>query len=529
MDIPPIHEQETAAAVLPFPEKTAPPQRIFDRIFSRHVLNMALLLLIVMLMTRTLRMPDELLADPDLWWHFADARILTEAHHFIHVEPYSFTVAGQPWVNPEWLAELPYWFSYRILGLKGIYLFTALVLFANLVFVYWRGYWTSRHAGAAFWAAGAGFLLMTVNAGARMIVIAYLLMSAEMAILEAAERGKTRLLWLLPPLFCVWINLHGSWLIGICLFALYILCGLFTVEAGVFAQRAFSAADRNRLLQVLFASVAALFVNPYGWKLLWNPIDMAMYQRLSHATVQEWSPLSLSSLPGIGALIVIFLTVIANALCARKWKIYEMAFLLFAWFAAFDHSRFAFLAAVVIVPMLAGDLKRSFISEPDTKTIPLMNCLMVVGSLCLVAFLIPTSAKLNTALGTVFPLKTIAAIQPSWRIFNADAQGGMMNFQSKSTFIDSRFDTFDHHGVLRDYIDIMELRDSLNLMDKYRIDHVLLPQAMSLSYLLERTPGWTVLRREGTGGATFELFARVPGALPASNPRSPVPDQTGIR
>ncbi len=522
MDTAPI-PQDPAAAASRASATPAPLIRIFHRIFSRHVMNTALLLLIVVLMSRTMRMPKELLSDPDLWWHLADARILSETHHFIHVEPYSFTVACQPWVNPEWLGEMPYWFGYRVFGLTGIFLITGLALFANLIFVYWRGYWISHHAGAAFWAAGIGFMLMTVNAGARIIVIAYLCLSAEMAILEAAERGKTRLLWFLPPLFCLWINLHGSWLIGLSLLVLYILCGLFTVKAGVFEQQAFSPTDRNRLLQVLAASVAALFVNPYGWLLLYNPVDMMMNQRLSHATVQEWHPLNLSSLPGMGALAVIFLTIIANALCSRKWRIYEMAFVLFAWYAAFAHTRFAFLAAILTVPMLAGDLKRTFFLEPDTKTIPIMNLLMVAGSLCLIVFVAPSPARLKASLSAVFPLQTIAAIQPSWRTFNSDALGGIMNFESKPTFVDSRFDTFDHHGVLKDYIDIMLLSDSLNLLDKYKVDHVLLPQDMSLSYLLERTPGWIVLKREGTANDAFELFAKTPGAPATAVPGASAP------
>ena len=71
----------------------------------------------------------------------------------MHAEPNSFTVGGKPWVNPEWLAELPYWFSYKALHYQGIYLVEWLVLCANLIFMYWRGYKRSGHAGAAWWAA----------------------------------------------------------------------------------------------------------------------------------------------------------------------------------------------------------------------------------------------------------------------------------------------------------------------------------------------------------------------------------------
>ncbi len=48
----------------------------------------------------------------------------------------------------------------------------------------------------------------------------------------------------------------------------------------------------------------------------------------------------------------------------------------------------------------------------------------------------------------MFPMHTIAVIDPSWRTFNWDYVGGMMDFQGKATFIDTRFDSFEHTEVL---------------------------------------------------------------------------------
>jgi len=43
----------------------------------------ALLVLLVMALMGNLGNPEEKLRDPDLWWHLADARILTASHSFI--------------------------------------------------------------------------------------------------------------------------------------------------------------------------------------------------------------------------------------------------------------------------------------------------------------------------------------------------------------------------------------------------------------------------------------------------------------
>lgn len=482
--------------------------RVVRRVFGRHLMDMAILLLLPLVLSG-LRDREHVLGDPDIWWHLANARILCESHHFIYVEPYSFTVAGQRWVDPEWLSELPFWFGYKAFGFVGIFLAAWLGVSANVLFIYWRSYLGMRHAGVALWTSALGFVLMWVNASARTVLFGYFAMSAELGILEATERGRPNRLWLLPPLFCVWINLHGSWIIGLGLLILYIFCGLFRASAGIFEQEGFSVGQRNRLLATLGASLAALFVNPYGWRLVWNPLDMAFNQSLNIANVGEWQPLNLGWNVGKAAVIVIGLTILANVIHSRKWKIYELAFIFFAWYAAFDHARFTFLAAVVTIPMLGADMQRSFFPISNPKTIPLMNGLVAACVLCVVVWYFPTNSLVQKGTVEEFPLQSIASVQGSWRTLNEEHIGGIMDFNLKPTFIDTRWDTFEHHGVFNDYLDIFRLRNAMALLDKYGIDHALLLKDQPLSYVLERTPGWKVLRIEGVGEDRYELFAKL--------------------
>jgi hypothetical protein len=481
--------------------------RVGRRLFGRYLMDVAILLLLPLVLSG-LRDREHVLGDPDIWWHLANARILCESHHFIREEPYSFTVASQQWIDPEWLSELPFWFGYKEFGLVGIYLVAWLGVSSNVLFVYWRSYLGTRHFGVALWTSVLGFVLMWVNANARTILFAYLVMSVELWILEAAERGHPQKLWLLPPLFAIWINLHGSWIVGVALFVLYVLCGLFRVSAGIFLQERFSVDQRNRLFSILAASLAVLFINPYGWRLIWNPFDMAFNQSLNIANVIEWQPLNLSWNVGKAAVVAISLTIFANVIRSKKWKIYEFAFIFFAWYAAFDHARFTFLAAVVTIPMLAFDMKRSFFPQTTARTIPLMNGLIAVGVSGFIVWLFPTNAQLQKGLTEQFPLQSIASVQSSWRTLNEEHIGGMMDFNSKPTFIDTRWDIFEHHGIFMDYLDIFRIRNTVHLLDKYRIDHALLLKDQPLSYVLERTPGWSVVRTEGIGGDRYELFVR---------------------
>src|SRR4051794_40938904 len=50
------------------------------------------------------------IVESDIWWHLRDARTLLVNHVFLRSDTYSFTAAGSPWINFEWLSEIPYYF-----------------------------------------------------------------------------------------------------------------------------------------------------------------------------------------------------------------------------------------------------------------------------------------------------------------------------------------------------------------------------------------------------------------------------------
>ncbi len=49
-----------------------------------------------------------LLNDPDVYWHIAVGRWIVEHRAVPHVDPFSATMAGAPWIAKEWLSQLLY-------------------------------------------------------------------------------------------------------------------------------------------------------------------------------------------------------------------------------------------------------------------------------------------------------------------------------------------------------------------------------------------------------------------------------------
>ncbi len=115
----------------------------------------------------------------------------------------------------------------------------------------------------------------------------------------------------------------------------------------------------------------------------------------------------------------------------------------------------------------------------------------------------PTNAQaMRAVLGQRYPVTGLAWLKknpPKGRIFSTLEWGGYLNYQDPATpvFMDGRMDLFEHSGVFADYLKAISLDGSLEVLDRYRIESVLLPNGTPLVYLLEHTPEWTVAYRDG--------------------------------
>ena len=121
------------------------------------------------------------IADPDIWWHLRNADYLFQHHSFPSVDTLSFTAAGSPWMNFEWLSEVPFFLAFKAMGLRGV----LLVYFALLVLIYTGVYYRSCRAGADCKDATVVTLLAiflgAVSIGPRTLLFGWLCMVAAAA------------------------------------------------------------------------------------------------------------------------------------------------------------------------------------------------------------------------------------------------------------------------------------------------------------------------------------------------------------
>lgn len=432
-------------------------------------------------------------AEPDIWWHLRTAQDLLQNHSFRSIDTYSFTAAGSPRMNYEWLSEMPYFFAFRAAGLQGILLIYLIVT----ILIYAGVYYRCCHAGTdckdATLATLVAIFLGTVSIGPRVLLFGWLCMIALLLVLDRFQRtGKG--LWLLPFLFALWINLHGSWVFGAVVFLLTFLAGFVEGQWGSVIAHRWSRPELRKLCLASAASMAALFLNPFGYKLLLYPFDFLFRQQSNVAYVEEWQSVDFSTGNGKLALMLIISSMAAFWLSRRQWRLNDLLIGAFALWVGLSHVRFLFFLGLTLVPMLAPTLKLFTPYERESDK-PWLNAGIMAALVCGVGFFFPSTSTLEQRVAEKFPRAALEFIQAqhiNGRIFNQYVWGGYMEWKAPELrpFIDGRADIFVYNGVLDDHRRVTTLETPLEILDRYRIDYALLQSDRPLTYLLEQSHAW---------------------------------------
>jgi hypothetical protein len=212
-------------------------------------------------------------ADPDVWGHIRfGLDILSTRHVVTPIDPYSFT-ADHRFLYHEWLGGVIMAGAYRLGGAAGLLVLKALLALAILALVWQavrRARFEWRWGGTALAAWGTLPLVWTLRpqlwTGVGVVIVCRVLTTES-----------RRWLWALPAVFALWANLHGGWIVGGALVALW--TGVAWIER---------RDERWPLLLVGAASLAATLLNPYGaglWTFLLETV------RFGRDHVSEWQPI----------------------------------------------------------------------------------------------------------------------------------------------------------------------------------------------------------------------------------------------
>ena len=460
------------------------------------------------------------IAEPDIWWHLRNARYLLQYYSLPRVDMYSFGAAGSPWLDHEWLSEIPFYLGYKAMGLQGI----VAVYFVVKVLIFSAVYYRSCRAGAdckdATVVTAVGILFAWVSSGPRTLLFGWLCMVVLLLVLDHFKRsGKG--LWILPPLFALWINLHGSWVFGMVVLGVTLACGLVEGKWGLVVAHRWSVVQLKKLLMALAASVAALFATPFGYRLLLYPFDFLFGQPSNMKDIREWQSVDFNTDTGKMAMFMICAVLAAALFSRRRWRLDEVIVTAFALWCGLSHGRLLFFAALILPPILAPRLN---LFVPYDKEIdkPWLNAIIMAGIVSSMILFFPSSANLQHQIDEQYPTTALEFMQQrnlQGRIFNSYGFGGYMEWKSPDLkpFIDGRADIFVYNGTFDEYFGVTYIKAPFEILNKYGIKYVLFQPKTPLSYLLDNSPGWRVIYSDSVA----KLYQRVPSNSTAANQPSP--------
>jgi hypothetical protein len=437
------------------------------------------------------------IADPDIWWHLHNADYLFHHHSLPPYDLYSFTVPGHPWMNHEWLAELPYYFAWRVFGLTGIASVTFAVLSLIFLGVLYLSYRECGNYKAAALATSYAIFLGTVSFGPRVILFGYAYLVLLLIVLQRFRQKGHAPLWLIPPLFCLWVNTHGSWFIGMIIFSMIVAGGFVRLKWGLIESEPWTISQRKNLLLAWGASVASLFVNPFGWRLVLYPLDLAFRQKLNSEHIQEWVSVNFHDARGKFVIVLLIILLVSALLRPRRWMLSELAVSLFVLYSGLTYVRFLFLLGIVIAPVLAKflDFVPPYRRELDT---PVVNTFAILLMIAGIAHYWPRESQLQRSVDDQYPVQAISYLQahpPQGPIVNYYLWGGYLNWKDPNlrVFVDGRADIFEYSGVFKDYLDLLMLDAPEPILDKYGARYVLFPRHDPFTRFMQNDSKWKTI------------------------------------
>lgn len=261
--------------------------------------------------------------DPDTFWHIrAGERIISEQAVPLD-DVFSHTFDGQQRIPHDWLGQVVFYGIYSAFGSWGLSILTTVLAIGGTFFL-WKASEGRPYLRVFIFVLCIG--TMRVFWTARPQMFSFFLSTVVLWIVFRYKRHNEDRLWLLPPLFLLWVNLHGGWSIGAII--------LLLTAAGEILNHLLRSPSPHvipipRLVRfIVFSALAAvaLVINPVGFDMLLVPLDTFQLGALREF-IEEWRPPELLQHYFYPFILLLILTI--TVLIARR-RHYDMTDLVMA-------------------------------------------------------------------------------------------------------------------------------------------------------------------------------------------------------
>ncbi|HEX4489524.1 MAG TPA: hypothetical protein VH088_24840 [Terriglobales bacterium] len=433
------------------------------------------------------------IVDPDLWWHLKTGELTLQNHAVFHADPFSFTRAGQPWINHEWLSDVLMFSVYRFAGWGGLIVVFAALISATYFLAFRRSSGRSYIAVVCtVWAAFASRPVWD----ARPQIFSLILASAFLTLHDMSAR-RPRMLWWTVPLMLLWVNLHAGYASGIALLFLFFLGDIADLLLGF--ARDMQQSRLGSLLVAIVACIAVVPLNPYGLKMYAYPLATLRSAGMQNHIAEWFSPDFHK--PEYLPLVLLMLALLAAlALSKKRLRPGELILLASGTIAALISARHVALYALIAGPLLSKLLDRGL--PPSRQSAPTRGATLINVSVLLLfaGFVILHIHGVIKRQPEVeaghFPSRAtdfLAHNPVPGPIFNHYDWGGYLIWRlypNHPVFIDGRADVYGD-DLMTDFANASSLKkDWRPVLNRWKIRTILLPPDSPLITALKTQGQW---------------------------------------
>lgn len=403
------------------------------------------------------------LGDYDIWYHLSAGRYIIDTGGILHADPFSYTAADRPWSVQSWLAGVLFYGIHAAAGVGGLILSNAAVIALSFFLVFRTMRRSARGEGDLLLAAGL-IILAAATSRLRFMVrphaLEFLCLAAELLLLERFRRGDRRSLVAVPFVHLLWVNVHGSHILGLVLPLLYLagaaLQRLLPALLGEEAERVPAPGKPIRSYALLLAAnAAATLVNPVTYRAFLLPFQI-LGQETYMRSIGEWQAFSFLHLAPYnlrytGGFVLLTLIVVAGFVRNRKRLdstdlLLAGVFFLLALRGIRLMAEFAIVAAPVALRNWRGILPSgAWLRGPAVRTTLVALLVVVLPTLTIRS---PTYAFGLGVKEEKFPIKAwnfVERIGLDGTLYNSFAFGDYLcwrAFPRRKVFIHGRNDVF---------------------------------------------------------------------------------------
>lgn len=419
------------------------------------------------------------ITDPDYFWHLATGELIASSG-IPRDDPFSFTRFGAPWIADQWLSELVLYLTTSAWGETP----TLAVFGAVAGMSFWGLTAALNRRGVTVAAVVLGalpFLMLAVPyVTARPQVLSWALLATELALLVTVDARRRWPGLLIPPLFVLWANVHGLYVVGL-------IVGLIYLVATFAGRTPLAHRGRGYAAMIAAASLAACLVTPYGPDGLLYVLNFTDAGDWGFVNLQEWQSPDFHDPLMLPLIVLVVALLVVGGRVGPGW-LYAVS--VFGLFLALIAVRNAPVAGLLAIPTLAFAAQRilgsTLASRPPPTTQSRGRRIVEVALAGVIAAAAVSIAAVyrpdsEATVAARFPVQAVSALRssdPDARILAHYGWGGYVlyavsDFGGK-VFVDGRNHLYGDE-VLEDYAAIVGADpDWSDLVDRYGVEAILL-------------------------------------------------------